>query len=353
MEKRNLLQYVGNIEQIASIRLLEHQEERADTMKVLEVKNGVLNYQLMVDKCLDIASLQYKGVSFHFLSKAGLIGQTHYDTNKLEAQRSIMGGMLFTCGLENICAPCVVDGKDYPMHGRIRTTPAKHLCHDGYWENDDYYLVASGEMREGELFGENLLLRRKVTTSLYKQELVIEDIIENEGFREEPCMLLYHFNLGYPFLSEDLQLYLPTKEVIPRDEDAKRQMDNWNKMDKPKTGEKEAVFLHDLATDEQGNTFVIAYNHSLQMGLELHFSKEQLPYFMQWKSRATGDYVMGLEPANATVYGRSYHEKQKDVPTLQPLEQKKVRLMLRFFEGNEELEKRRKELDFLVENKRF
>lgn len=59
-----------------------------------------------------------------FLAKPGLEGRNQYDTNGEEALRSIMGGLFFTCGLENICAPCTVEGKDYPMHGRMRTTPA-------------------------------------------------------------------------------------------------------------------------------------------------------------------------------------------------------------------------------------
>ena len=41
---------------------------------------------------------------------------------------------MFTCGLENICAPYSSQGKDYPMHGRIRTTPAEHTGAWARWE---------------------------------------------------------------------------------------------------------------------------------------------------------------------------------------------------------------------------
>ena len=75
---------------------------------------------------MDIASLEYKGMNLNFTSKPGLNGRNPFDTHGEEALRSIMGGLFFTCGLENICAPCTTDGKDYPMHGRMRTTPAEH-----------------------------------------------------------------------------------------------------------------------------------------------------------------------------------------------------------------------------------
>ena len=102
---------------------------------------------------LDITDLTYKGMNMTFLAKPGLEGRNQYDTNGQEAQRSIMGGLFFTCGLENICAPCMIDGKDYPMHGRMRTTPAEHVCTDVLTDGDEVRLVISGEMREAELFG--------------------------------------------------------------------------------------------------------------------------------------------------------------------------------------------------------
>ena len=163
-------------------------------MKAWQIKNGPLNFTVMKDKALDLAELSYKGINMSFLSKPGLQGRNHYDTNGQEAQRSIMGGMMFTCGLENICAPYTAQGKDYPMHGRIRTTPAEHTGARTWWEGDSYLMSVQGEMREAELFGENMVLKRKITTSWPGKEILIEDTIENQGFREEPAMLLYHFN---------------------------------------------------------------------------------------------------------------------------------------------------------------
>ena len=180
MDRQELLRRVGSVQQLACIRPMTYTEGRCAGLRAYEVKNGPLEYKVLADKCLDVGELSYRGINFSFLSKPGLQGRNHYDTRGQEALRSIMGGLFFTAGLENICAPCTVDGTDYPMHGRIRTTPAEHLRGDGVWEAGNYVLRTSGEMREGELFGENLVLRRSIETVYGFKTVAIIDEIEDK-----------------------------------------------------------------------------------------------------------------------------------------------------------------------------
>jgi hypothetical protein len=229
-----------------------------------------------------------------------------------------MGGMFFTSGIESICAPCTIDGVDYPMHGRMRTTPAEHLSADAFWAEDEYHLRASGEMREAALFGENMVLRRSVETVYGTKTMTVTDTFENEGFRDEPLMLLYHINLGWPFLDEGTRLYIPTRRVTPRDKDAEGHEAEYDRMDPPKDNEPEYVFIHDLRTDGAGNTGAIAVNEALGLGFRIGWNVKNLPYFMEWKSTASGDYVIGLEPANSSVYGRPWHEARGSVHKLPP-----------------------------------
>lgn len=332
-EKKRLLSLTGSMQQMMYLRPATYREGRAGGMKVYEVKNGPLKFTAMPEKCLDIAEVSFLGQNVSFLAKPGLMGRAHYDTNGQEALRSIMGGMLFTCGLENICAPCAIGGKDYPMHGRIRTTPAEHVGADARWDKDRYVITLSGEMREAELFGENLVLRRRITTESGKYSICIEDEICNEGFRPEPMMLLYHINAGYPFLSEYCEVVLPTRNVVPRDEAAMAHAASWNRMEAPRDHEPEAVFLHEMAADEEGNTFAAIINKKIGIGLKIGYNKKELPYFMQWKSIASGDYVMGLEPANASVYGRLYHEREQSLHRIEPLAVERKKLTLDFLTG--------------------
>lgn len=334
MNRQDILRRVGHMSQLADVKAISFEEGRAAGMKGWQVKNGPLQFTVMEGKCLDLAEVTYKGIQMNFLSKPGLQGRNHYDTNGAEAQRSIMGGMMFTCGLENICAPYKSD-KNYPMHGRIRTTPAEHTGVETTWNGDSYEISVHGEMREAELFGENLLMKRKVSTTYPGKQIIVEDVIENQGYKEEPAMLLYHFNVGYPLLDEGAKIVLPTKKVTPRDSEAAVNVEHYDTMEAPKDNEPEYVFLHELAADENGNTFAAVINEKLGFGIRLEFNQENLPYFMQWKSLASGDYVVGLEPANSSVYGRKYHEERGDLHMIAPFATETRKLTITILEGAE------------------
>ena len=337
MDKKDLLKKAGSMQQLAYIRPIGFQEGRSRGMNAFDVKNGSLSFQVLADKCMDIGSISFKGININFLSKPGLQGRNHYDTNGQEALRSIMGGFFFTAGLENICAPYTSDGKDYPMHGRIRTTPAEQVSHDCRWEGDQYVLSLRGEMREAELFGENLVLRREYRTAYGSKTLTMTDEIENQSFRSEPLMILYHINMGYPFLDEGTKLYIPTRSVTPRDKEAEGHEDLYDVMEAPKDNEPEYVFIHDVVPTAEGKVPVAVVNESLQIGLLIEYSAENLPYFMEWKSIASGDYVIGLEPANSSVYGRAYHEKQNSLHMLEPFQKECNTLSFTLLDGTEEI----------------
>ena len=338
-KKSEILRYVGSIQQEVYARPLTYSEGRSSGLKAFDVKNGKMSFRVLADKCLDVSEFSYAGVNMSFLSKPGLQGRGHYDTNGLEAQRSIMGGLFFTAGLENIGAPCSVSGADYPMHGRIRTTPAEHLSSDSFWADDEYRVKISGEMREAALFGENLVLRRSIETVYGEKSFTLTDEFENESFRDEALMLLYHINLGFPFLSENTKFYLPTSKVTPRDENAKGKEEKYNIMEAPKDNEPEYVFIHELKSDADNDTEILAVNPVLKLGLKISWNKKFLPHFMQWKSIASGDYVVGLEPANSLVHGRKWYEEKGNIHRLAPFAKEKNILKFTVLDGDDEIKK--------------
>jgi len=345
--KKELMQYVGNMQQLAYIRQFKYSAGRAGGMTAFDVQNGDIRFSVLGDKCLDIADFTYKGMNISFLSKPGIQGRNAYDTHGDEALRSIMGGMLFTAGLENICAPCSLAGKDYPMHGRIRTTPAEHLSSDASWSGEQYVLSVSGEMREAELFGENMVLRRRISTCYGENSILLEDEIENQSFTEMPMMLLYHFNIGYPMLDESVRIYLPVKRTTPRDAISKEHVGTWNSMESPRDEEPEYVYTHELYADDDQNTMVMLVNENKAIGVCWEFNKRYLPYFHQWKSRASGDYVIGFEPANSSIYGRAYHQENGDFRMLKAFEKERIQIKVAIVEGGKEIEEQLLKIDQL------
>lgn len=89
MKREDILRRVGHMSQVAEVRKISFGEGRAAGMKGWQVKNGSLEFTVMEDKCLDLAQVSYKGVQMNFLSKPGLQGRNHYDTNGGEAREAL------------------------------------------------------------------------------------------------------------------------------------------------------------------------------------------------------------------------------------------------------------------------
>lgn len=329
-KKAELLRLCGNVEQVAGVREIEYKDGRAGGLRCALVENGPLMFPLMLDKCLDPAWFRYKGINLSVLTKPGLQGRNPFDTAGEEAVRSIMGGAMFTCGLGNVHGHQEVDGVEHPTHGRMRTTPAEKVCMDAFFEGDTYQIRISGEMREARIFGENLVLRRTVETGYGSNEIRFVDEIENQGFEAQPLCFLYHCNAGYPLLAPGTRAIIPEKVCTPRDADAERGMETRKVMAAPVDGEPEQVFQNVMAADPDGNTFAAFVNDELEIALCIRWNVKQIPYMTHWKSGASGDYAMALEPTNCGFDGRAGAEQ-----VLEPLGKHVNELRFCVVEGRE------------------
>ena len=148
--------------------------------------------------------------------------------------------------------------------------------------------------------------------------------------------------------SEKGEIVLPTREVKDRDDLNYEDASHWNQMSPPIAGATESVYLHDLAADENGETFAAYVNEELGLGLKVEFPKEKLPYFVQWKSLGAGDYAMGLEPSNSHILGRLYHEANGTLPVLKPFEKETVVLKVTVLDGADEIAEVKREAERLA-----
>jgi hypothetical protein len=318
--KTELLARVGHIDQLAGVRLLEAQDGKARGCRLLDVWTGTgLRFQVNAERALDISSCDYKGIPLSWRSPAGDVHPMYYEPRGTGWLRSFPGGLLTTCGLDQFGLPCEDNGTEFGLHGRISNTPASQVNYRTYWAGDDYKLVISAETRQASLFGENLVLKRQISTALGSNRIRIEDIITNEGFEPAPHMLLYHFNLGFPLISENAHLYLNTEGTFPRDEAAQSGMDAWDRFQLPTQGYQEQVFIHRPETDENGFTSVALSNPQMEIGLRWSYKTANLPYLMEWKMMGEGAYVVGVEPANCDgLGGRVATRELGKLPMLEP-----------------------------------
>ena len=69
-------------------------------------------------------------------------------------------------------------------------------------------------------------------------------------------------------------------------------------MNAPEPGREETCYFLELKEPE-----VSLVNERLKKRFVLSWSKETLPRFVEWKSMASGDYALGLEPSTTELDG--------------------------------------------------
>ena len=331
MNKKKYSGLTGNLEQMAYVRKAVLTEGKAAGMKVIDAANAAgLSLTFFESRCLDIARLSYKGVNMGFMSKAGWVSPSSLASVQGEFTRHFPGGMLYTCGLENIGPACEKGGKILPLHGTIGMTPAEGVSAEVDWDNRE--IVVRGTMRAAALFGGNLTLKRSISVHIFENKIKIADTVTNEGFTDEDIMLLYHFNFGYPMLDEELSLHIHDESMEPRDENAEAGKDRWNVFESPTPGRPEEVFFHNPKADHDGLVQAKLENSKLGIGARLSFNKNELPQLTEWKSMMAGDYALGVEPATARVGGYDVEKKAGRVITLKPSEKRDYNLSLSFYD---------------------
>jgi hypothetical protein len=318
--RSELLKRVGNMDQLAGIRALEAVDGTARGCRMLEVWNGSgLRFLVNAERALDISSCEYRGIPLAWRSPVGDVHPAYYEPQETGWLRSFAGGLLTTCGLDSFGPPSQDGGQVFGLHGRIGNIPASQVNTRTYWEKDDYQLEISTEVRQARLFGENLVLRRRITTSLGSDRIKIEDIVSNQGYEPASHMLLYHFNLGFPLVGENARLNIHAEETRPRDAVAVSGLPAWNQFQAPTPGYQEQVFIHRPKVDEKGLAVVELSNPSIGISLRWRYSAASLPYLMEWKMMGEGAYVVGVEPANCDgIGGRAAARELGKLPMLEP-----------------------------------
>jgi hypothetical protein len=322
LTRRELRRRAGRPEQVAGITPLVFDDGPARGTRALRFRTGGgLAFDVLPDRGMDLGAAEHAGVPLAWLSQTGGVAPSFYEPEGEGWLRSFGGGLLVTCGLQNVGPPGESDGEPLGLHGRISNTQASNVSREERWDEEGCVLLARGEVRESRVFGPNLALRRTVSARLGESKLRVEDEVENEGFQPEPLMLLYHINLGWPLLYEGARLAGPGRRgdpPEPRDEAAAAGRGTWDRFDPPAPGFAERVFYHRPAAAADGWAEARLENPALRLALSVRFRPEELPEFVQWTMTGEGTYVLGLEPATCRVGGYEAEEAAGRVIWLEP-----------------------------------
>lgn len=308
--REELQRYVPDISQLAPIRRTMLREGRAEGVEAVEIATGSgFQFTVLPGRSLDISQASYRGIPFHWRTFAGDVAAPYFDTLPGGWQRTAFGGLMSTGGLSTMGSPSIDNGEALPIHGYVSNIPASNVWADAAWEGDCYRLWARGKVAEAAALGTNLVLTREISTELGASHLVIRDHVENRTFARVEHMMLYHFNIGFPLLSAETRLLVNTEHVEPRDPDSVAGLERWDRFEAPQVGRPHQLFYHKLCPDRDGKAHVLLVGMpdyaEGPIAVYLSYTYETLPWFVNWKCMAAGDYVTGIEPANAWVQGRA------------------------------------------------
>ncbi len=272
---------ITNFAQIASLRRYTITDGRAKGLDVIDCDNGKIRFLLNVTKALDVMQLYHEGQNVSFLSKNA------FTAREVDFLERFEGGMLYTCGLDS------VGGREgFELHGKLHNTTAEieiAKC-------DESGIVVEAVIRRTALFGQNLVLRRRVTSEIGSECVKLEDTLTNEGYSDADYCILYHINVGYPMLDEGAKVVADVNSVTPRDAWAAENEASAFEISDAVDGMAEQCFYLDLKSKK-----VSLVNEKSGKAFSVEFDGEILSEFVEWKSMASGDYVVGLEPASTKL----------------------------------------------------
>ena len=272
---------ISNFQQVASIRRYTLTDGREKGVDVLDCDNGKIRFLLNVSKACDIMQLYHEGQNMSFVSKNGFTKRETPFLNRFE------GGMLYTCGLDS------VGGREgYELHGTLHNIPAEIIRA----ECNENGIVVEAIIRDTALFGKNIVLKRKIFTEISGDSITLEDTLVNEGYKTEEYCLLYHINVGYPMLDDGAKVIADVESYTPRTAWAKQNEATIYAMNDAVPNQEEACYFLKLSKPE-----ISLVNEKIGKKFTVSYSGDTLPCFVEWKSMASGDYALGLEPCTTEL----------------------------------------------------
>lgn len=327
--------YIGHPSQLGRMEEVILAQGKGKGMNLLQIHNAKgLDVTLVCDRAMDISRLSYNGVNLGWFAPVGYAAPGLYDDAKGRGfLNNFTAGFLTTCGLTAVGGSVNDDGENTSMHGMVNNTPCEQYH---YYETEDEFVVEA-TVREASLFYYHTEMKRTYKISKTENKLTLSDTIKNIGRKPAPSMILYHFNMGYPLLSENAQVTIPENSSFPTNEAFREAYLARKEMEKPQADYQEKVFVYDVK-DIDGKAKVGIYNPDSKAGFTMTFSKKTLPYLTQWKMMGEYEYVLGLEPGNAYPVGRDVMRQRDELKILAPDESYTTEIVFDFTDKPIDLE---------------
>jgi hypothetical protein len=335
LSNSDLRPYLADMEQLAYARPSVLSEGNGRGSRIIDMVNGSgLAFTVAPERGMDIVEATFKGIPVAFRAPAGHTHPGRFESEGFGWLRSWSGGLVTTCGLRHVGPPQEVPGDvtnpNRGLHGSISAQSAENTGIDQEWKGSRYEIAVTGTMRQAAMFGENLRLKRRISTAMGDNTIAIDDTVTNLGSKAEIFQILYHCNFGFPAIRPGARLQAVEHPVKPRDAAAEPGLPTWNILDVVTPGAGEQCFLHQIPADDDGFARMVLDNPETGLRMMLAYDTSTLPNLMQWKMFDSGCYALGLEPTNSTVSGSMTDSQNGCAHRLEPGHSIRLRLRLLF-----------------------
>lgn len=326
--RAELLRQVGSLAQLADVTLLEAADGPGRGTRVARVRAGGLTYDVLLDRGGDIGQVDVAGRPVAFWSNVGLVAPTYREMHGAGFLRSFAGGLVTTCGLDHAFdpedEPATPDrpARHFPQHGRLSNTPAFVRGYGASWDGDDCVLFVDAEVRQAAMYGETLVLRRRVSTRLGTRRIELADSVTNEGHAPAEHMYVYHCNFGFPAVGPGARV----EAVSPVEHVSGTPLPD--RLPAPSSTATSTVEERRVAaTGEPAAVRLVSPEGEVT---EVQWSGGTLPYLILWQLFADGNYVLGIEPSTNRTAGRAAARAAGELRRLEPGESVDYRLVVDF-----------------------
>ena len=317
----------------------------SDGVDVVEIDNGAMKLEVLPTRGMGVWRGNFQGIPIGWDSPVKMPVHPAFVNQTERGGLGWLAGfneLICRCGLSFLGPPGRDDDlKDHPilgeltLHGKIANLPA-HRVEVTVDPDHQGRIAVTGVIDECSMFGPCLRLTSTIETTVGSNRFTISDEVRNLSAKPTEFELLYHTNIGHPFLEAGSQFLAAIREISPRDARAAEGIDTYDSYAAPDAGYAEQAYYFRLIGDAQHRGLTVLQNAAGDLALSLRMPLSELPCFTLWKNTAAeaDGYVTGLEPGTNFPNLRSFERAQGRVQTLAPGASRRVSFELAIHHGS-------------------
>lgn len=338
-----LRKLTSNPQQVVSCEQFRSIDGDMLDQRMIRIRNGELELEILADRGFDIARVLYRGIPIQWVSPAGFRHSHSFIPSSMEPDgwgwlRSWQGGFLSTIGIDHVGKPTKLPNRH--LHpavtaerrftgGYISLSSASIEKIDVNWKLGE--ITVQANVRQAAPFAEHLVLTRTILMKIGEPGFILKDVVRNDGYIDEPVQILYHINLGWPFLAPGTTLETSCTDLLEKIDTVKPD-DDPSIMPEPIPIDVERVWNWHA---KPGLQFVKISNENTagrgKLMMLLEWNGNELPHFVQWRNACESMYVQGLEPSTTGINGRDMDTSHAGAaPYIRPGESREFNLKFAF-----------------------